>query len=125
MHNKLTRINKHKVGLLAIAITDEDNLCKVLFNKVIRPRLSYTRVQVNIKFSKITWGKYNSSIDYEEAIVERMPLLLGMTSLMTSMLWNTVAEFSSIVQCVYDTATNASLNQLVPTERDKPNLQTG
>ena len=32
----------------------------------------------------------------------------------------TVAEFSSLVHCVYDTADNAFLNCLVPSERGKP-----
>ena len=37
----------------------------------------------------------------------------------------TVAEFSSIVHCAHDRAMNDSLNQLVPTERGKPNYKLG
>ena len=81
--------------------------------------------QYNFKPYRL-WEKYNDGINYEEAIVEiellKDAIVVGHYIINDNTALDyiyTVAEFSSLVNCVHDTAMSASLNQLVPSERNK------
>jgi DNA polymerase III epsilon subunit-like protein len=105
-------------------VTVNNNACTVLYNKVIKHRLQDgQRIDHATARSGITEADYHNGIPYEEAIVEVKDILKDAIVVGH----NIRCDFRALqlpmyptVHCVYDTATNVSLNALVPSERGKP-----
>ena len=50
---------------------DDDGSGKVLFRKIIQPRLTANkRLELNYGFTGVTWRDYHNGIHYDEAMVE-------------------------------------------------------
>ena len=110
------------MGQLVIVTTDRDDdfSCTVLYNKVIKPRVRDGEwVDIDVKRSGITWEDYHSGVPYEEAISDSKELLKDAIVVGHNIKCDFNALELSNAHCVYDTATNASLNDLVPSERGK------
>ena len=114
------------MGHLAIVTTDEDTSCKVLYNKIIQPRLERGQyVELNEKYSGITWKQYNDGIPYDVAIDEVKGILKDAIVVGHDIMHDinalglTKTEFSSLVYCICDTGKNTRLSDLVPSERGK------
>lgn len=115
----------NRVGRLAVVMTDGDDnrSCRVLFNKVIRPTIQQGQwYDLQTSRSGITEEDYRNGIPYEVAILEVKDLLRDATVVGHDI----KHEFRALdlpmyptAHCVFDTATNASLNALVPSERGK------
>ena len=80
---------------------------------------------INLETSRsgITETDYHNDISYEEAILEVKEILKDATVLGQNIRCDfKVLQLSMYptVHCVFDTATNTSLNALVPSERWKP-----
>ena len=87
---------------------------KFFLTKLLGHNLQIRNGHINTTYSGITWEKYNNGINYEEVIEDLLKDAIVVGHDITNdiiALDYTVTEFSSLVQCVYDTATNASLNQ--------------
>ena len=125
--NKKNRFSgQNKVGHLAIVTVNDnpDGPCTVLYNKVIKHGLQDGQwIDLATDRSGITEADYHNGIPYEEAIVE----IKGILKDAIVVGHNISCDFRALqlsmyptVHCVYDTATNASLNDLVPSEKGKP-----
>ena len=118
---------KPRVGHLAIVCIDEDNSRNVLYNKLIKPNgATYSNTRFRNKYfdSGVTWEELRrNGIPYDEAIDEVKELLRDAIVVGHNIKSDERAlcfDIGSVAHCVYDTATNARLNSLVLTERDKP-----
>ena len=115
---------KNRIGHLAI-VTIEDGLRKVLFKKMIRPRLTDGQtINCCTRYSGITRADLHSGVPYDDVIDEVKELLKGAIVVGH----NVRSDFDALelstedagLLCVHDTAMNADLNALVSSEADKP-----
>ena len=98
------------MGHLAIVSMDEENKCKILFDKVIQPKLERGEyVNVKTKYSGITWEQYNNDIPYDVAIEEIKDILRDAIVVGHDIIHDikaldlTRSDFTSLVYCVCDT----------------------
>ena len=115
------------MGHLAIVTMDEENKCKVLFNKVIQPKLERGEyINANTKYSGITREQYNNGIPYDVAMEEIKDILRDAIVVGHDIIHDikalglTRSNFTSMVHCVCDTGKNTKLSDLVPSEKGKP-----
>ena len=122
-HNRLS--GKPHVGVLALVSKDDDGSCKLLFGKIIQPRLTANEtINSNRRFTEVTWRDYRNGIHYDEAMVEVKSLLKDAIVVGHNIQSDERAlcfQIDRIAHRVYDTANNTSLNDLVPPERGKIN----
>ena len=122
--NKRGRLSKKpRVGVLALVSKDDDGSCKVLFRKIVKPRLTANdRLTLNENFTGVTWADYHNGICYDDAMVEVKSLLKDAIVVGHNIESDERAlcfQVNQVAHRVYDTATNARLNDLVPSERGK------
>ena len=77
---------------------------------------------INLETSRsgITETGYHNGISYEEAILEVKEILKDAIVVGQTIRCELQLSMYPTMHCVFDTATNASLNALVPSERWKP-----
>ena len=67
-----------RVGLLALVTRNDDRSCKTLFRNVVKPRLTNNeRLDINTRFTGVTWRDYRNGIPYNEAMAQVKGLLKG------------------------------------------------
>lgn len=98
-------------------------MCKVLFRKIIKPRLTADEeLNLERKYTGVTWSDYHNGIHYDQAMVEVKSLLKDAIVVGHDIESDEKAlrfSVSSVAHRVIDTATNPELNHLVPSERGK------
>ena len=103
--------------------SDDDTSYTVLYNKIIRPTVREGEwVELQTGWSGITKEAYRNGIPYKQAIEEVRELLRDAIVVGH----NVISDFRALdlsiyspAHCVFDTATNESLNALVPSEAHK------
>ena len=114
---------KHRVGVLALVCKDDDRSCKPLFRNVVKPRLTNNeRLDINTRFTGVTWRDYRNGIPYNEAMAQVKGLLKDAIVVGHDIRSDERAlcfSLDSVAHRVIDTATNPTLNDLVPSEKGK------
>ena len=109
--------------MLALVCKDDDGLCKVLFRKIIKSRLTADEeLDLEYRFTGVTWSDYRNGIHYDQAVVEVKSLLKDAIVVGHDIRSDERAlcfSLSSVAHRVIDTATNPALNDLVPSEKGK------
>ena len=101
---------KNRIGHLAIVTVDNDGLRKVLFKKIIKPRMTDGQtIDCCTCYSGITQVDLSNGVPYDDVIDEVKALLKD--AIVTG--HNVQCDFDALelrvdpgVHCVYDTATN-------------------
>ena len=110
---------KHRVGVLALVCKDDDRSCKTLFRNVVKPRLTNNEtLDINTRFTGVTWRDYRNGIPYNEAMAQVKSLLKD-TIVVGHDIRSDERALCFGLDRVIDTVTNPKLNDLVPSEKGK------
>jgi DNA polymerase III epsilon subunit-like protein len=111
---------KPRVGLLALVSQNDDGSCKTL---LIKPRLiDNETIDINIKYTGVTWSDYHNGIPYDEAMDQVKSLLKDAIVVGHDIESDECAlclNLNEIAHRVMDTATCSSVNGLSSSEKGK------